>query len=128
VLLRNQEVSAKLQNTIQRGSLIYWEGTVPTPLLYLNGYRYFPAQLNMQFNYLVGGNADLVEKNGFWNDELALRWLGEADYLIMSPEASQNRGVNTDPSIKYKYELIDVTDSLNPCSTTTVLRVYKRVT
>lgn len=127
VLARNEEIGTILQNTIKEGSRIYWEGTIPTPLLYLHGYQYFPAQLNMQFNYLKDGNTEVVEKNGFWNDELAQRWINEADYLVLSPEASLKRGVNSDTDLIKKYELIDITKSLNPCSETTVLKIYKKI-
>lgn len=127
VLVRNEEIGTILQNTMKEGSRVYWEGTIPTSLLYLRGFQYFPAQLNMQFNYLKDGNTEIVEKNGFWNDELAQQWLNEADYLVLSPEASLNRGVNSDPDLIRKFELMSVTESLNPCSDTTVLQIYKKI-
>lgn len=127
VLARNKEIGGVLQNTLKEGSRIYWEGTIPIPLLYLHGFQYYPAQLNMHFNYLKGGNQDIVERNGFWNDELAQRWLHEADYLVLSPDAAVNRGLNSDADLMKKFELIKVTESLNPCSKTTVLQIFKKL-
>jgi hypothetical protein len=126
VLVRNKEVSTRLQSKIKPGALVYWEGTIPTPLLYLSGFRYFPIQLNMEFNYLVGGNSAILEKNGFWNDELAQRWINTADYLILSPDASQRRGLDIDPILKSRFILVDTTESLNPCTNSTVLLVFER--
>jgi hypothetical protein len=32
----------------------------------------------MQFNFRIGGDPSYVEKRGYWNDDLALRWIQEA--------------------------------------------------
>lgn len=126
VLLRNENIGERLQSKIKPGALVYWEGTIPTSLLYLTNNKYFPVQLNMQFNYIIGGDADILERNGYWNDELAQRWIKDADYLVLSPETVQKRAIETDPQYKNLFSLYDVTESVNPCNNSAYLLVYKK--
>ena len=126
VLLRNENIGERLQSKIKPGALVYWEGTIPTPLLYLTKNKFFPVQLNMQFNYIIGGDPDILERNGYWNDELAQRWIKDADYLILSPETAQKRAVETDSQYKNLFSLYDITESVNPCNSSTYLLVYKK--
>jgi len=125
VLDRNRMIGEKLNSILSPGANIYWEGNIPIPLLYLSDFKMHPAQLNMQFNYLSGGDADLVEKNGYWNDELAKRWINEADYLLLSPEAADFRGIQSDEH-RNEFSLLDTSKSLNPCNESTLLLVFKR--
>ena len=126
VLLRNEEIGKRLQSKINPGALVYWEGTIPTPLLYLNEFKYFPIQLNMEFNYLIGGDPAVLERDGFWNDELAQRWIKDADYLILSPESAQKRAIETDPQYINLFSLVDRTESVNPCTNSTYLLIYEK--
>jgi hypothetical protein len=126
VLVRNEAIGKRLQSLLPNDALVYWEGYIPTPLLYLPDNRFFPVQLNLQYNYLIGGDADVLEKNGYWNDELAQRWMDKADYLILSPIVSQKWFIESDPVNKMKYSLIDTTESTNPCNDSSILLIYQR--
>ena len=127
VLERNKIIGEKLRSTLSPGARIYWEGNIPTPLLYLTDFKFHPVQLNMHFNFLVGGDPDIVERNGYWNDELAVRWIREADYLLLSPETAASRGIQSDPAYQEMFSLQEITESLNPCSDSTVLLIFKRI-
>ncbi len=126
VLVRNEAIGHRLQFLLPNGALVYWEGTVPTPLLYLPDNRFFPVQLNLQYNYLIGGDVDVLEKNGYWNDELAQRWIDKADFLILSPAVSQKWSIDSNPINIMKYSLIDTSESTNPCNDSSILLIYKR--
>ena len=127
VLERNKMIGEKLQSTLSTGANIYWEGNIPIPLLYLTNFSIHPVQLNMHFNYLRGGDPDNVERNGYWNDELAKLWVKEADYLLLSPETAASRGIQSDPAYQEMFSLQEITESLNPCSDSTVLMIFKRI-
>lgn len=127
VLERNLIIGEKLRSIIPPQTLVYWEGNIPTPMLYMPENKFFPVQLNMKFNYLSGGDPDTLEKYGFWNEVLARRWINEADYLVLSPEVSEIRGIQTRFEYEKKYELIEETISLNPCSDSTILLIFMKI-
>jgi hypothetical protein len=125
-LVRNEAIGGGLQSVLPNNALVYWEGYIPTPLLYLPNSRFFTVQINLQYNYLIGGDADVLEKNGYWNDELAQRWIDKADFLILSPAVSQKWSIESDPNNIMKFSLIDTSESTNPCNNSSILLIYKR--
>jgi len=127
VLERNERIGKKLKSALTPGALVYWEGNIPTPLLYLTDYKFYPVQLNMQFNYLIGGDPDYLERNGYWNNELAQRWIKEADYLLLSPEIAEDRGIQSDMEYQGMFSLQEKTESVNPCSDSTILLIFKNI-
>jgi hypothetical protein len=126
VLVRNEAIGGGLQSVLPNNALVYWEGYIPTPLLYLPNSRFFPVQINLQYNYLIGGDANMLEKNGYWNDELAQRWIDKADFLILSPEVSQKWSIESGSANKGEFTLVDSTESTNPCNNSSILLIYKR--
>lgn len=127
VLERNLIIGEKLHSIIPPHALVYWEGNIPTPLLYMPENKLFPVQLNMKFNYLSGGDPDILARYGFWNDQLARQWIEEADYLVLSPEVSESRGIQTRSEYLEKYDLIAETISLNPCNDSTILLIFHKI-
>jgi hypothetical protein len=72
-----------LANVIPAGSIVYWQGEgSPAALTYLDDIQIFPPQLNGKFS-LFAGESNALEKYGFWNQELAEKWQGEADFLLI---------------------------------------------
>jgi hypothetical protein len=79
-----ESIGKYLNNVIPSGSKVWWYSTTGQILLsYVDDIQIYPPQLNYTFNYLVGGTSDEIYKYGYWNEDLALRWLGDADFAII---------------------------------------------
>ncbi len=79
-----ETVGAYLRENLPADALIYWVGgRSPVTLLYLPEARIFPAQLNGVYTFHQGGTPDDLLRFGYWNQELAYRWLGEADFVLV---------------------------------------------
>jgi hypothetical protein len=73
-----------LSAIIPEGSLVYWEGgNSVIPLLYLENIDMFPAQINGDYAFRLGGAPDALERFGFWSEELAVEWAEEADVILI---------------------------------------------
>ena len=83
VIAANEQVGAYLDENIGSGTAFWNGGLSVAPLLYAPGVRIYPPQINDGYSFRVGGEADTLLRQGFWNDELSARWLGEADYVIV---------------------------------------------
>ena len=77
------EVGEYLQSIIPPGSKVYWSGRIDALLLYLPGIEIYPPQLNQSHSFYYGGDSDLLLKNGYWTEELARKWLQEADFVLL---------------------------------------------
>ena len=78
-----RRAGAELSQVIEPGSKIYWEGRLTAIFLYMPDVQVYAPQLNHVHSYFVGGDDDVLLRNGRWNDELARRWLAEADYIML---------------------------------------------
>jgi len=92
-LVSYESTGAQLASLIPPGSKVYWDSGssstfTATLLLYLPGIQVFPAQINGQFSYHIGGNPDDLLRIGFWNDELASQWIQEADVIVIHRPAN----------------------------------------
>ena len=72
-----------LREVIEPGSTIYWEGRIPAIFLYLPDVHVYGPQLNHLHYYFNGGDTETLRRFNYWNDELARRWLDEADYILV---------------------------------------------
>lgn len=73
-----------LAQLIPPGSKIYWKGGLSAaPLLYIPDIQIYPAQLNGDYTYYIGGDTDALSRYGFWNEELSQQWVHEADYILI---------------------------------------------
>ncbi|HOJ01081.1 MAG TPA: glycosyltransferase family 39 protein [Anaerolineaceae bacterium] len=109
---RYNEAADQMKSIIPENALVYWDGYTPILFLYLPEIRTFPAQLNMEFYYRIGGNTAIIEKQGFWDEELATRWITEADLLVFSEETYQKRFAVLDASIQSNFR--ELPGSINP--------------
>ncbi|MFH1905926.1 MAG: hypothetical protein ABIL11_00855, partial [Chloroflexota bacterium] len=82
VIENYENIGRDLKDLISPGSQIYWTVGSAVPLLYLPDVNIHPAQIYGIYTYRNGGDAAVVEKSGYWNEELALQWLEEADFAI----------------------------------------------
>jgi len=102
----------KLQQFIPPGSSIYIEGYDPIIFSYLPNMQIHPAQLNGQFNYRIGGDASFIEQRGYWNEESALKWLKEADFLFFSQDAYEQRFLTLNATLQAQFQ--PIADDLIP--------------
>jgi hypothetical protein len=114
-----------LARTIEPGSMVDWRSSdSPILMLYLKDIKLHPPQLNNQYSYVNSSDTELVERMGWWNEELSMRWLMESDYLIVSP-----RDINEDLKLQLQkyYTMVGPSIYLYTCDTETMnLRVYRR--
>ncbi|GAB4504744.1 MAG: hypothetical protein Fur0043_17380 [Anaerolineales bacterium] len=90
VLAAYEENGAHLARVIPPDSLVYWDGGLSVvPLLYIPQVRIFPAQLNQDYAFRIGGDPEQLRKAGLWNEALAQQWKNEADFLLIE-EARYN--------------------------------------
>jgi hypothetical protein len=73
-----------LNAEIPAGSLVYWKGgNSIVPMLYLQDVEIYPAQINGDYSFRLGGTPEALESFGFWSEELALEWAEEADFILI---------------------------------------------
>lgn len=111
-----EQTAEQFKPILPENALVYWDGFTPILFLYLPDIRIFPAQLNLEFYYRVNGDTDAIEEHGFWNDELAARWMEEADILVFTEETYQKRFATLDPAVQSTFSRIPVQISLDPYS------------
>ena len=78
-----RRAGAELSQVIDPGSKIYWEGRLLAIFLYLPDVQIYSPQMNHVHSYFEGGDADMLLRFSQWNDELARKWLEEADYILV---------------------------------------------
>jgi hypothetical protein len=79
-----EAVGAHLETLIPPGATVYWAGGLsPVPMLYLPEAQIFPAQLNGDYSFRIGGDPASLERFGFWNAAMAADWLQRADYALV---------------------------------------------
>jgi len=82
VIQAYETTGAILAKTIPSGSKVFWAGYSPVTLLYLPGAQIYPAQLNGIYSYRISEDDNAMVKYGWWNEHLAQKWLGEADFVL----------------------------------------------
>ncbi|MEI7989766.1 MAG: glycosyltransferase family 39 protein [Chloroflexota bacterium] len=114
IIVRTEEVGTKIASIVKPASLVYWENDLsPLPLLYINKVRVFPPQLNHWYGYFQKGDADILSKYGFWNNELAQRWIKQADYALLAEPYT--RKWSRQPGFLTQYDEVNFTLPTDPC-------------
>src|SRR5690606_25116976 len=84
IILANEQVGEYLASIIPTDSLVYWEGGLSfVPMVYVPEARIFPAQINNGYAYRRGGDADVLNRFGYWNDVSFVEWRDSADIIIV---------------------------------------------
>jgi hypothetical protein len=84
VVAAYEKIGSQLASIAPPGSKIYLDGTRSAiPLLYAPGVIILPPQLNDYNSYKIGGDPNLVLKEGFWNRQIALAWRASADVFVI---------------------------------------------
>jgi len=120
-----EEMGKSLQKIIPVNSHVYIEGYDPIIFLYLPNIQIHPAQLNKQFNFRNGGDASFAEKRGYWNDELALQWIQEADFLIFGQETYEQRFLSLDPELQSQFQQLETYNIPEICNISEMIILEK---
>ncbi len=120
-----ETIGEYLDSQIEPNSKVWWWGLSGQIILsYMDDIQIYPPQLNYMFNYLAGGTGDRVYALGYWNEELALKWLSEADYAIVENSTFSGdivKWIDAD-----QFDELPQTISINQCSTTNYFRIFRR--
>jgi hypothetical protein len=124
VINKIEAAGKNLAERIPAGSWIDWRGGVsPVILLYLPQARFYPPQLNEDYAKRLGGNADELFRYGFWNDELAQRWLNQSDFVLVEA----NTSTDLEAGIKAaSYHELEPPPELFNCGNPVQLRIFSK--
>ena len=87
LIIANERLGAYLSQIIPPHSLVYWDGGLSfTPMVYVADARIFPPQINGDYTYRIGGDAETLYRQSYWNEELKLQWMNSADVFIIENE------------------------------------------
>jgi hypothetical protein len=125
VLASYEEAGGELSAVIEPGSTIYWEGRLLAIFLYLPDVKIYAPQMNHVHSYFVGGDADTLLRFSKWNDELARKWLAEADYILF--QRSEMVYLNDQILESGDYVKVMSAPKAERCRWQSVINVYKRV-
>ena len=125
IITTYEEIGAYLNSQIASDSKVWvWAISGQVILSYIDDIHIYPPQLNYMFNYLEGGSSDELYKHGYWNEELALEWLAEADYAII-----ENSTFNGDV-VKWinpeQFDELAHTVPINACDPSNYFRIFRR--
>jgi hypothetical protein len=126
-VIRSYEAAGKhLAEVIPAGAWVYWRGgDSAVPLLYLPGVRLFPAQINGDYSYRLGGEADALARYGFWSEELAHQWAERADFILI--EESEYRGWLADYVEGEDFDELAPTPPTEPCRPGSAIHIFRRM-
>lgn len=120
-----EAIGEYLDSTIDPNSKVWWWGLSGQIILsYMDDIQIYPPQLNYMFNYLEGGTSDELYQHGYWNEELALEWLAEADYAIV--ENSTFSGDIVKWIDAKQFDELPHTIPINQCSPNDYFRIFRR--
>jgi hypothetical protein len=120
------EATGKHLNTIiPEGSLVYWKGgNSIIPMLYLTDVEIYPAQINGDYSFRLGGAPEELERFGFWSEELALKWAMEADFILI--EERFYRGWLKELVESDNYDELDPTAPTVECRRNSAIHIFQK--
>jgi hypothetical protein len=120
------EAAGKHLNTIiPEGSLVYWKGgNSIVPMLYLTDVEIYPAQINGDYSFRLGGAPEELERFGFWSEELALKWAEEADFILI--EERFYRGWLKELVESDNYDELDPTAPTVECRRNSAIHIFQK--
>ena len=125
VLAAYEQAGRQLDESIPDTASVYWgSGSVVTPLLYLADKGIQPLQLNGIYNKRVDGDRDLLEKNGYYNQESVRDWRENADYiLVQRANMFEFWDGYLTPDL---FDEIGATVPIDPCNPDSVIKIFRR--
>jgi hypothetical protein len=121
-----EAVGAHLAELIPPGSKVYWKGGLSfAPLLYAPGIMIYPPQVNGDYSFYLDGDANELEKYGYWNPDLSNQWLNETDYVLIEERYYRKWFKDTvDPS---RFVELEPTPDKVVCRDNSQIRIFKRL-
>jgi len=125
VLAAYEQAGRQLDQSIPDDASIYWgSGSVVTPLLYVADKCIQPLQLNGIYNKRVDGERDLLEKNGYYNQESVRDWRDSAQYILVErANILEFWGTYLDPD---QFDEIGATVPIDPCDPDSMIKIFRR--
>jgi len=79
-----ESMANRIQSRIDPGEKVFTFGNLSNiPLIYLPSENIYPPQVNGDFSFRTGTDADDLLKVGFWNQELRDQWIEESEFFIV---------------------------------------------
>ncbi len=119
------KVGAEIQTFIPPDAAVYYAGGYsPAVMLYLSDIQIFPQQYEQEYSYYLGGDATLLEKYGYWNEDSRSRWIRQSDFILVSEkEYKDSMGELIHPD---HFRQIYHSKPLYACVKDTSLMLFKR--
>jgi hypothetical protein len=116
----------QLANIIPTGKSIYWNaGSVVTPLAYVTHADLHPPQLNGDYSFRRGGDRDLLEKQGLYNEESLEIWRAQDDFFLIGEKYFNDFWRDfLDPQFFLEHPR---TIAVNPCQPDSAIRIFERL-
>jgi hypothetical protein len=115
----------QLADVIPDGAYVYWGGeSVSTPLLYITGAELHPPQFNGIYSARKGGDRDLLEKGGYYNEASRQAWRESDEFFLIKYSSMGDfwkKYLNAQDFDEYK-----ATTPLDPCDPNSSIRIYRR--
>jgi hypothetical protein len=125
VLASYEQIGDHLQTIIPDGSTIYWGGgSVVTPLLYITNTEIHPPQLNGIYSARRGGDRDLLEKAGYYNEESRNAWRESDEFILVNN--INLVGFWKEFLVPESFNEYKPTGPLDPCNSESFIRIYRR--
>jgi hypothetical protein len=116
--------AAELDTILPPGALVFWRGNrSAAPLLYLPDIDTYPAQLNGDYTYRLGGDTEELVRMSQWGPGVLEDWLHEADYILVEEDLYRTwlqAALESGP-----YDLVATTAPLADCSPRSAVLVYR---
>ena len=125
IVNRYESIGEYIDSQIEPNSKVWlWSLSGQIILSYIDDIQIYPPQLNHMFNYYIGGNSDELYRYGYWNEELALAWLEDADYAIV--ENSTFYGDVVKWISAEQFDELPHTVPINDCNPADYFRIFRR--
>ena len=119
-------VGKRLAQVIPAGSSVYWVGYSPVTLLALPDVKIYPAQLHGSYSFRISDDDDALLKYGWWNQHLAEKWLGEADFVLIEGRNISRNNWLTVALQSGAYRQVAVTGPQAACQDDSFFTVFRR--
>lgn len=124
LILANEQVGEYLASVIPADSLVYWDGGLSfVPMLYAPHANIFPAQINDGYAYRRGGDADLLNRFGYWNSVSLVAWRDSADIFIIEEKRFESWSEYLTPETFHEFAPPPAAPS---CAEGAGLRIFQR--
>ncbi|HSB67226.1 MAG TPA: hypothetical protein VLD65_11655 [Anaerolineales bacterium] len=130
VLKADRSAGNAIKGAIEPQAKIFWRGVSPITLLYLPEARIYPAQLDGDYAYKLGGDMDALERYGWWDQALGLQWIRDADYVFVAQKYYDGWIKDTLESGGYQEILLSSAiydSSSSTCSAAITPRIFKKL-